>query len=187
MISPQVEKDSNNKGTAPAVIFPLRIYVAGSWKDRVHLRETYMQPLRALGYEITHDWTRVEIGDVDSRLAKVNRQLAAQDIDGVKKADVVVVIIENLKYAYRGTCCEIGCALGLGKPVLLYHPLRKSYMQSNLFIYHEGVECLERWEDVLARLHGIAAATATATPTTAAAITVVEEPKGNGNSEKISE
>lgn len=133
----------------------LKVYIAGSWTERERVRE-YMdelQNLPSLRLEITHNWTQAEVDDIEVRNAAANSKCAHQDIEGVKNADVLVVIIENPKYAYRGTSCEIGCALGLGKPVLVYHPLKKSYMMSNLFLFHPLVQLFSDFEELLQKLN----------------------------------
>ena len=132
----------------------LKVYIAGSWTERERVRE-YMHELlhrESLQPEITHNWTRAEVDDIEIRNRAANRKCASQDIDGVKNADVVIVLIENPKYAYRGTSCEIGCALGLEKPVLVYHPLKKSYMMTNLFLFHPLVEIFSDFEKLVEKL-----------------------------------
>jgi hypothetical protein len=38
----------------------MKLYVASNWKDRVRIRETWIEQFKELGHEITHDWTITE-------------------------------------------------------------------------------------------------------------------------------
>ena len=100
-----------------------------------------MTKFEDLGYTITHDWTGVETEHVDKRTDDENAVLAKKDLDGVKAADAVVAILDNPKYAYRGVSCEMGCAIALGIPVLIYNPQpTDGYAASNIFYWHPDVK-----------------------------------------------
>ncbi len=116
------------------------LYLAGSWNERDEM-QGYIQKFKELGYNITHDWTKAEDDHIDTRSLEKKQEGAENDISGVKKANAVVVIMDNPKYAYRGTCCEIGCALGLNIPIYLYNPIKSgSYATTNIFYWHKGVK-----------------------------------------------
>jgi nucleoside 2-deoxyribosyltransferase len=93
----------------------MRIYVAGKWFDKPLVKE-YIAHFKALGHTITHDWTVIEDGDHETldELA----EMAEWDINGVRTSDVVVILIKDPVYPYRGTCCEMGAALACGKQVI---------------------------------------------------------------------
>jgi nucleoside 2-deoxyribosyltransferase len=116
----------------------IKVYVAGSWTDRMNMKH-HITRFSNLGYEITHDWTESEKQHVDTRSIDQQCYCATLDINGVKDADVVVAIMDNPKYAYRGLNCEMGCALGLDIPVLIYNPNPSSYCSTNVFYWHGGV------------------------------------------------
>jgi hypothetical protein len=87
-------------------------------------------------FEITYDWTLTKpIGaNVPEREGLPIRlpcplsmpMIAMKEINGVLEADFVVVIIPQgdayRDWKGRGAHCELGAALGLAKPVLLFRP-----------------------------------------------------------------
>jgi nucleoside 2-deoxyribosyltransferase len=74
---------------------------------------------------------------------------AKNDINGVVNADVLVVSMEHIDYEYRGTWTEVGCALGLGKPVIIFSPnADKNKNALNIFYWHKLVTHVNDWEAV---------------------------------------
>lgn len=124
----------------------MRIYVAGKWDDKVPIQQV-MGYLVSMGHTITHDWTRFEVGTnphiniFDSRPHHLQHlSISAQlDIDGVRHADLVLVLMTDSKYAYRGSFSELGCALGLGKPIVMVCPDPNAYCRSNCFFHHPSI------------------------------------------------
>lgn len=86
----------------------LKVYVASKFEEKERVREV-MNLLRAVGHEITHDWTQVE---------QFTRLAAMKDLRGVTDADVLVGIFEK-PLKYKGAYVELGAALALGKPVYI--------------------------------------------------------------------
>lgn len=127
-------------------MFP--IYIAGSWTNREDMKSV-IDKFTNLGYTITHDWTVVECDNIESRSEEQKIHCAVSDINGVKNAVALVVIMDNPKYAYRGTNCEIGCALGLDIPVYLYNPLKVSYATSNIFYWHKDIKKYDSLETLI--------------------------------------
>jgi len=87
----------------------MKIYVAGKWHDKEKI-QGYMNDLKELGHEITHDWTTYESDPNNSF-----QDMADRDIDGVMNADVLVVIMDDDKYPYRATFTELGVAYATKK------------------------------------------------------------------------
>jgi nucleoside 2-deoxyribosyltransferase len=134
------------------MVFP--IYIAGSWTDRKQISQT-IDCFRDNGYSITHDWTVDESENVDSKTEDDCRKCAINDIRGVKNSKAVVAIMDNPKYSYRGTNCEIGCALGLNIPVFIYNPLSDkggSYCSTNVFYWHTGIQRFKELTDLTVEL-----------------------------------
>lgn len=125
-------------------------YVAGKWTDGPKIREV-MAHLAKNGIEITHDWTSYEIippGKVLTREEDFARlqDCADHDIDGVRRAEVVVALLTDAKYPYRGTCAEFGAALALGKPVILVIPPECDVLRYNCFMQHRLAKTVESVE-----------------------------------------
>lgn len=94
----------------------MRIYVAGKWSDKPLVQE-YISKFKSLSHTITHDWTTVETSAQPS--LEESAYMAEADINGVRTSDLVVVILKDPVYPYRGTCCEMGAALACGKSVVV--------------------------------------------------------------------
>ena len=104
---------------------PIRIYVAGSSVDRVPVR-VVQRTLIEHGFVITHDWTSCEAVDPagpetpEERGARWARY-GEHDLKGVMDAEYVVLVFTDPDYAYRGTCTELGIALGSNKKIIALH------------------------------------------------------------------
>lgn len=95
-----------------------------------------MALLKEKCHEITHDWT---VETVESRQCVLN------DINGVKAADALIVVLEqDLKYV--GTLMEIGAALALGKPVYV---LGDAPITNYMFFRHPLVRKIKSLEEIL--------------------------------------
>lgn len=71
--------------------------------------------LKEKGWTLTCDWTRF---DMPSDTPDGLRAIAQQEWDGVRAADVLIVLTPQ----GRGTHIELGMAIALGKRVYIYHP-----------------------------------------------------------------
>jgi nucleoside 2-deoxyribosyltransferase len=108
-----------------------RVYVAGGLVDKDCVRTVQRHLTERGECEITHDWTTVEppsAGTVEIPGIETQeerrlrwRSYAAADSKGVKEADWVVLVFESPTYEYRGTCTELGIALGLNKKIAAVH------------------------------------------------------------------
>lgn len=123
----------------------MKLFVSGKYGDK-KLIKTKMDELIKLGYEITHDWTTFENGKYDLSSA------AVFDINGVKSCDVHVIVITDDKYVYRGTFTELGCALGLEKPILIFCPFEKAQCMTVPFYHHPSIKHFKIWTDLLKEL-----------------------------------
>lgn len=131
-----------------------KLYVAGKWYDKEKI-QIKIRELEQLGHEITHNWTicETEYHSTDDRL----RANAIDDINGVKNADIVVVVMDDVKYTYRGTSHEVGAALALNKPVYLYCPdPDNTEWYQGCFSRHPCITLFRDWEDLKANLSDVA-------------------------------
>jgi nucleoside 2-deoxyribosyltransferase len=88
----------------------MKIYLAGAWTDREQIH-AHMITLVNQGHTITHDWTSYELvyNDKHERAKKCGRA----DLIGVYDADVVIALMTNDDYSYKGTRHELGAAFML--------------------------------------------------------------------------
>jgi nucleoside 2-deoxyribosyltransferase len=119
----------------------MKVYVAGKWSGKENINEK-IKILEGRGDTITHNWTTVEIPEY--RTKEINRQFADWDIKGVSEAEVLIVDMTDPVYAYRGTWCEIGVALGQGIPVWLI----SSTPSTNVFYHSTGIKHFASWKDI---------------------------------------
>lgn len=94
----------------------MRVYVAAKFEDKDRVKEVY-EKLKAFGCEITHDWT----GEDAEKMAgpegdKYRAECSFNDFNGVKKANVVLVLNHDRLY---GGAAEMGMALAWGKKVFV--------------------------------------------------------------------
>jgi nucleoside 2-deoxyribosyltransferase len=128
----------------------MKLYVAGKWYDKEKIQEK-MRELEQLNHKITHNWTVCET-EYNGESARL-RANAIDDIDGVKNADIVVVIMDDAKYPYRGTSHEVGAALALDKPVFLYCPdPENTEWYRGCFSRHPCIKLFRTWDDVKKKL-----------------------------------
>jgi nucleoside 2-deoxyribosyltransferase len=140
------------------------IYVAGMWSQKDVLLAK-MGELKSLGYNITSNWPHFEnrLGNPDD-YAECSRL----DIEGVMTADTILVFMTDPKYPYRGTCTEIGCAMGSGKRIIIIcdgvseaHVMpdhikytHSHYCMENVFFWDKRIEHVSSYEDALKLLRG---------------------------------
>ena len=121
----------------------MKIYLAGKWTDKETIR-THMDELEFNGHKITHDWTSYE---ADSNNAKSD--MAVKDVEGVKNADMVIILMTDPKYMYRGSFTELGVALGTGKAIYIICPDEKAECRTNVFFHHPSITHLESWNQLM--------------------------------------
>lgn len=105
--------------------------------------------LNAEGHTCTYDWT--EHGPVFMKGETIVREVMNKEINGIKSADFVVVLIPG----GRGTHIEMGIALSFEKKVFIITDRDDDHFlgpDSCCFYYHEYVERLYDVEELLLRL-----------------------------------
>ena len=96
----------------------MRFYIASRLSDALYVEEI-SKILKGRGHKQTYDWT--VHGSVQHTPSEWSH-VAAKELEGIKAADVVVVILPG----GRGTHVELGAALALHKRVLLWIPFGRS-------------------------------------------------------------
>lgn len=120
------------------------VYIAGAWAHRAEIAAIIKQ-VQGLGAVVTHDWTR------NDELAD-QAKAAVLDVDAVKAADVVLLVMTDPAYAYRGTCTELGVALGCEcKHVWIAGPDTVA-AASNVFWHHPRVRHFATVDEALVEL-----------------------------------
>ena len=90
--------------------FP-RVFIAGCWNDRQKIKQAIEHFSQFC--DVTHDWTTHEDESLFNNLSYLKCQ-AILDVDGIERADYLVVIMDVPNYAYMGTWTEIGIAIQSG-------------------------------------------------------------------------
>ncbi len=132
----------------------MKFYVAGKFTDAARIR-WYMDRIEELGHTITEDWTPNYKKTVAPDFAVSNSYMsncALKDMIGVKTADVLLAIMDDPSYEYKGTWTEIGMAIGAGKNVAIFHPMAygESEQTKNVFFHLHRVKRYRNWKDVVA-------------------------------------
>jgi hypothetical protein len=133
--------------------YPKHFYLAGSFFNKSILSQR-IEELEKFGHICTWNWTKVEQGE---RKPELMRIYSKNDIEGVKEAQVLIVVIDDKEYAYRGTFCEIGCALGLRKTIYIVCPEDDKYEEFSfngcVFAWHPDIIRLKSWDELLKELN----------------------------------
>jgi hypothetical protein len=95
----------------PSPWVPPLAYVASGYTLRrsVEFRRA-LQVVQELGYLLSYRWWENEESTTEK---------AMEDLVGVMRADILVVVMPYANFIYRGTWVEIGAALALNKPVYI--------------------------------------------------------------------
>lgn len=114
------------------------VYVAGKWSDKVAVRRVMAQ-VRAAGHRITEDWTEHSEGVGKSTDALAND--AMHDVQGILAADVILVLLTDPVYPYRGSFFEMGVACGSDKKIFVVaHPDPNAAFRKVAFFHLPEVE-----------------------------------------------
>jgi nucleoside 2-deoxyribosyltransferase len=97
----------------------MKLYIAGGSSERLTIVRPYVDRAIAAGLTITHDWTRCEGYDRASTYQE-RRAWAEDDLGGVRRADVVWIIVQAERS--EGAGVELGAALILGRRVVVSGP-----------------------------------------------------------------
>jgi nucleoside 2-deoxyribosyltransferase len=135
-----------------------KIYVAGKWGDRKDIKKNITY-LNSLGFEVVSKWVDREHNIHPEDYA----QCSKLDIDEVSECDKLLAIMTDPEYPYRGTNAEIGCALGLKKPVvILCDGVSKKinetqysfshFCMKNIFYWHPTITHVNNLDDAIKEL-----------------------------------
>lgn len=122
----------------------IKLFVAGAFKHRKTIHDKYVVLLRELGFQITFDWT-VDRGRQLPGIS-YNEMMARLDTMGVNAADLMVVIMDDTEYNYRGTWVEIGMAIARNMPVLVYF---KDEIGDKIYLEHPRVRIFREFDALL--------------------------------------
>ena len=95
----------------------IKIYVAGGWKFRTKIQEIMDLLNEYQEFEVISGWVGRENGD---RSPNSLSRDAHFDFSEISQSDVVFVVMTDDKYAYRGSFTEIGYAIGIKRPVIIW-------------------------------------------------------------------
>jgi len=128
-----------------------KVFVAGKYADRLLLREK-MLILQKLGYVITYDWSLIDCDNKNTTLSK--QDIAMMDVVGVKKCDILVIILDDKDYTYRGTMVELGIAIGLNKKifVVVTNEAHKTLMTNIYLHYKNNLHIFNSWNELLEKM-----------------------------------
>ncbi len=111
----------------------MRFYLASSL-DNIFNARKITDYLIWKGWVCTYEW--MTHGPIES--IRELPQASKQELDGVRSADVVFILLPG----HRGTHTELGCALGTGKPVIILAPSQELFFQETRpcsFYFHPSV------------------------------------------------
>lgn len=129
-----------------------KVYVAGSISEPIHV-QVVQEEVKKWGLEISYDWTL----HTRSFQKKEMQKEGMADLQGVEDAQIVIAIFVDPKHSYRGTCTEIGYALGRHKEVIVLDGshLKENQIEgfrTNPFLYHPKIHRVTCVNDVKRRL-----------------------------------
>lgn len=97
----------------------ISIYTASGWPFRAEISKINAKLNATPGLRVISTWIENEDGDSSPKTMGVDAQ---RDTDQVSQCDVLLAIMDDAQYAYRGTNVEIGYALGTRKRVIIVCP-----------------------------------------------------------------
>jgi len=112
----------------------MKVYIAGKWNDKDKIG-SIMDDYEKKGFIITHRWNEYE-ADPNNKLG----DMAAKDINAIQESDIVLVIMDDSVYEYRGTFTEMGAAIALKKDLIVYCPNEKAFCKTNCFFHHPHIQ-----------------------------------------------
>lgn len=111
-----------------------------------------LDDLRAAGHVVTHDWTVCDdSGLAGAALAEYHARCAFEDLEGVRRADAVVVLPHP---DGKGLYCELGAALALGKPIIVVGDALDCH---TIFLRHPLCRWVATDEEIVPVLESLAA------------------------------
>lgn len=89
----------------------MKLYLAGRFPIKKEIGKLG-EELEKCGIEITTKWWDIEQTHSSNRSVEESTSVGTKELFGIVNADVVIAIIDDKDYAYRGTLTELGIALG---------------------------------------------------------------------------
>lgn len=126
-----------------------KVYLAAPWIAREDAK-AFAKTLTAFGYVITHNWWDYEGENQDDEYHDFLRKCAEQDVQGVKDADVVVVMNSSKS---EGKAVEQGLAIALNKPIIIIGEIGS--VSKNVFHYLPCYTWVSDYEDALDKLREV--------------------------------
>ena len=118
----------------------MKFYIASKLESAARVREL-AEKLKSWGWQHTYDWTTH--GSVQSEGQERLIEVAENEIQGVREADVVIVLLPG----GRGTHAELGAANILRKPVFIW-------AESDGFFESNKKTCAFYWNQNVTRVIG---------------------------------
>lgn len=122
-----------------------KVYLAGKFHDEE--MPSRMKELTNKGFRITHNWTT----NKDVPLTEA----AILDINGVIDSDIVIAVMDDESYAYRGTFTEIGCAIGLSKRIIIVNANPNAECVNLCFYHHPKIEHCDTFLEACERIQSV--------------------------------
>jgi hypothetical protein len=131
----------------------MKVYVSAKFNDKERVQSVYAL-LKQAGHTITHEWIHNKPSYPFSDDPAFTAQCAAEDIEGVRRADVFI-LLSNAEPS-MGASAELGAAIALflnfKKP---YIYVIGPHFDSNFCFYHPAVVRKDSVEDVLAEMNSV--------------------------------
>ena len=124
--------------TCPEFTYPtthpsLNLYLAGKFADKERM-ETLANRLEVeLGADITFRWWSYPQKPVDERTHQESQMLGTLETEGILKADLVIALMDDPEYLYRGTSTELGICIGSRTPAFVLQSTTKAHWSRNPF------------------------------------------------------
>jgi hypothetical protein len=132
----------------------MKIYVAAKFEEKERVKHVYSL-LKNVGYTITHEWIHNKSSRPYALDPSFTAQCASRDIDGVRQADVFILLSHQMP--------SIGASAELGAAIASFLAFKKPHIyvvgphfDTNFCFYHPTVIQKDTIEDVLHTLDSLA-------------------------------
>lgn len=114
------------------------IYITSSLLDYDNIKN-YINVLKDMGYILTHDWTNNPSKD----------RSIEDDIEGIKNASAIIVIMEKETCTYKAFSSYIGCGLILNIPIFVYNKNKLNYNTDNIFYWYSNIKKYDNFNKLI--------------------------------------
>lgn len=129
----------------------MHVYVAAKYEEKEHLVPEIYDWLREAGHKITHDWTNEDDDKVKpDQLNAYHTQCAIDDIDGVMRADALVLLPHERG---KGLYVELGVAFARKIPVICWR--YEGELPDCIFLVHPDVITVDSLREIIETLEEI--------------------------------